>query len=976
MSSNTEYSQTLQHITDAKLDELSNKRQIFLKRKADALAEAEAQDTPAEKLRVLSNGVKTCFDVRVKDDGRVADPIHSDRRLITELSSLDRFLKQAQYDPSISQDTLERWRRSLLRVLDVQTLKYEYATLFAQLTMEWLSVKRNPKSDASKSEGFEKVASSEKIESRKQWEDFVFTPVDIEADTVKTFLSDLFTSPANPSTLSEETTADNAKAVVKALDRLREKVTNFETRLTSSSQFDVPTLDWVISGLISSDLPTEKQRAVLRDFLKDRTVLAELADVLNMRLAALHSWSWGPEVTVEQRRQVNGSYQVHMHEDLIQAIFLQYLGVKWSVFFKEIFGDFRRTKNVWTSPRSIVPAIDKKRRAFFLDQRDDNPNLQIVRESIHRSAYFVSQLMSGVTQVRKEEEGEQEAQVRVASSSVRHKKMAPPAPAAARFMSCPSDDEEADESDEDMGFGLFDDDMPNDDYDPDQSYLAPFPDSIMRPTNQMQAKQNLLLLLSADITINKRLYGEITCFRTQYESLYSSLSHPTILAVLGFFGVSEKWLNFFERFLAAPLKFADEPNAEPRLRRRGTPGAHILSEVFGETTLFCLDFLINKETNGESLWRVNDDLWFWSRGQETSIAAWNVVQKFNKAMGLTLSTEKSGSANIASGTSAASTIESLPTGKIRWGMLYLNPKSGRFEIDQETVDSHIAELKHQLKDKEASIFSWIQAWNSYASTFFTYNFGTPANCFGQEHVDMMLQTHERIQREIFSSGPTNSNAKGDKSVVTFLRETIQSRFGNTSIPDGYFFLPIDLGGLELSSPFINLVGLRDAVTESPDSIMDGFFKAEKDWYDTLKRRYAAKDKDRVIAQHKGFKPDDVDTFMSFEEYTRHRELLNYNFGGQLLHVYGNLLRRPSQQVIEHDPTSAVAAGFGQLKDQSGLSGIKGNWSSMTPYWKWVAQLYGPEIVDLFGGFNVVEPGLLPIGLISQFRSGRVSWREE
>ncbi|KAL4899859.1 hypothetical protein BDW74DRAFT_188880 [Aspergillus multicolor] len=973
MSSNTEYSQTLQHITDAKLEELSNKRQIFLKRKADALAAAEAGDSPLDKLRILSNGVKTCFDVRVRDDGRVADLIHNDRRLITELSNLDRFLKQAQYDPSISQDTLERWRRSLLRVLDVQTLKYEYATLFAQLTMEWLSVKQNPKAEASKSDGFEKVASSQKLESRKEWEDLVFTPVDIEADTVKNFLGDLFTTPANQSTLSEETAADNAKAVAKALDILRAKVTNFETHLRSSSRFDSYTLNWVIPGLISSDLPTEKQRAVLRDFLKDRTVLTELADVLNMRLAALHSWSWGPEVTVEQRRQLNGSYQIHMHEDLIQAIFLQYIGVKWSVFFKEVFQNFRRTKNVWTSPRSTVPTIDKKRRAFFLGQQNDKPNLQIVRESIHRSAYFVSQLMTSEAQVRKQEEGEQEAQAVVASATVRAKRAVAP---AARFLKAASDSEEEDESDEDMGFGLFDGDEPSDHYDPDQSYHAPFADSIMRPANQMQAKQNLLLLLGADITINKRLYGEITCFRTQYESLYPSLPHPTILAVLSFFGVSENWLIFFERFLTAPLKFADEPDAEPRLRRRGTPGAHILSEVFGETALFCLDFLINKETNGESLWRVNDDLWFWSRGKETSIAAWNVIKKFNKTMGLSLSTEKSGSANITSDADSASTIESLPAGRIRWGMLYLNSLSGRFEIDQKMVDIHIAELKHQLKDKEASIFGWIQAWNSYASTFFTYNFGTPANCFGQAHVDMMLQTHERIQREIFSSDSTSPNAKGDQSVVTYLRETIQSRFGNTSIPDGYFFLPIDLGGLELSSPFISLVGLRDAVTASPDSLMDDFFKKERDSYDGLRRRYAAKDKDHVIAQHKGFRPDDVNTFMPFDEFTRYRELLNYGFYGHLVNVYENLLRCPSQQLIEHDPTCSLNVSFEQLKDQFNLSGITGDWHSMTPYWKWVAQLHGPEIVGLFGGFNVVDPGLLPIGLISQFRSGKVSWREE
>ncbi|KAL4939171.1 hypothetical protein BDV06DRAFT_214495 [Aspergillus oleicola] len=970
---------TLQHITDAKLEELSNKRQIFLDRKAAALQESQSLDSPLDSLHLLSKGVKICFDIGVKEDGRVWDTTHSNRNLVIELSNLDRFLKQAEYDPAISTDTLDRWRRSLLSILDVQTLKYEYATLFAQLTMEWLSVKKTPKSsdDTSKPDDFEKLASARKLESRKEWEDHVFKPADCDADEIRTFLHDLFT-PASDAASQSFDSQDDAKSVAKALEKLRDKVAGFESTLSSSSQFSVSTLQWVIEGLLNSELPTEKQRSVLREFRQDSTVLTELADVLNMRLAALHSWSWGPDVGVEQRRQLNGTYHIHLQEDLIQMIFLQYLGVKWSVFFKGVFRDFRATRNVWKSPRSTVTAQDKKRRSFFLEGRPRKDSVQVVRECIYRSAYFVSQLMDSEIQQRKIKEGEMEADHRgrpeKAKKASARPVQAPMGSFAARMVAPAAmpltATAEAEESDEEMGFGIFDE---NDNIDPDQTFQTSYAQGVMQPANQMQARQNLLLLLGADITINKRLYGEITCFRTQYESLYPSLPHPTILEVLKFFGLSGKWTKFFERFLAAPLKFVDEPNSEPRLRRRGTPASHILSDVFGEVTLFCLDFLINKETNGEALWRVNDDMWFWSRGTDTTFGAWEAIRKFNRVMGLPLSEDKSGSAYISAGKNPSTQIQLLPTGRIRWGMLYLNPESGRFEIDQEMVDEHIKELKRQLQDKEGSVFGWIQAWNTFASTFFTYNFGTPANCFGQEHVDMMLQTHERLQREIFSG---DEEGKGDRSVITYLRETIRSRFGNTSIPDGYFFLPIDLGGLELSSSFINLLGLRDSVTISPDSLLDEFFTKEQDAYAAAKRRYATKDKDRLVARFSGFRPDDFDTFLPFDEYTRHREYLDYNFTGQLVNVYDDLLRRPTQYQIQYDNTGPVSVGLAQLRGQHGLSGVKDRWDSMTPYWKWVVQLYGPEIVERFGGFNVVDPGLLPIGLISQFRSGRVSWREE
>lgn len=821
------------------------------------------------------------------------------------------------------------------------------------------------------------------MESKREWEENVFKPADVDAETITTFLNELFTSPSGP---VEDETTDPSKNVIKYLERIQRKVSRFEEELTSSAQFNPYTLQWVIKSLLSSDLPTEKQRAVLREFSKDNTVLTELADVLNMRLTALDTWSWGSEVSVEQRRQLNGDYHIHMHEDLIQAIFLQYLGIKWSVFFKETLTAFRKSKGIWKSPRSTIPEMDKKRRRFYLDSPpDDKHGLQMVRESIHCNAYFVSQLLDHEQQQREVAEGEMEAtkakKKRKQTAAYSVNKFSPSSPhyspaqapmRMARHRKIPS----YDESDEDMGFGMWDEDE-DDDEDSDSEYEDSyhnnkFAQTVMKPSNPMQAKQNLLLLLGADITINKRLHGEITCFRAQYESLYPSLPHATILAVLKFLGVSEKWAGFFEKFLTAPLKFVDEPDVEPRLRRRGTPGSHVLSEVFGEVTLFCLDFMVNKESEGGTLWRVNDDMWFWSQSQDNCVTAWKGIQRFSKIMGLPIG-NKAGGAHILAEDKPKAVINSeLPSGKIKWGMLYLNSESSRFEIDQEMVDGHIDELKRQLQDKEVSIFSWIQAWNAFASTFFTYNFGTPANCFGRQHVDMMLQAHERIQREIFSS----EQGTGDRSVITFLRETIQSRFGNTSIPDGYFFLPIDLGGLELSSPFIKLVGLRDSIIASPDSLMDDFFKREEEKYTRLKRDYLAKDKDRHIAQHNGYRPDDVNTFMSFEEYTRHRDLLSYPPGRQLVHVYDDLLCHPPQQVIGYDNSGPISVGLAKLQSQNGLSGIKNQWDAMSPYWKWVAQLYGPDIVDRFGGFNVVDPGLLPIGLISQFRSGRVSWREE
>ena len=148
----------------------------------------------------------------------------------------------------------------------------------------------------------------------------------------------------------------------------------------------------------------------------------------------------------------------------------------------------------------------------------------------------------------------------------------------------------------------------------------------------MKAKQKLLHILATEIVLNTRLHGELTCFRSVFESWNPLLPHESILAVLKFFGVSRKWQTFFKTFLEAPLKFTDDPSATPRLRRRGTPGSHALSDVFGEVVFACLDYAVNQATDGEMLYRLYDDIWFWSNDYEKCAKAWATVQEFAAAM--------------------------------------------------------------------------------------------------------------------------------------------------------------------------------------------------------------------------------------------------------------------------------------------------------------------------------------------------------
>ena len=657
-----------------------------------------------------------------------------------------------------------------------------------------------------------------------------------------------------------------------------------------------------------------------------------------------------------------------MREDLLQAMFLQYIGVRWSVFWKKTLHEFRKSKQVWKSSRASIPLSELKRREYFLGHDADHPNLSSKRQNIYRRDYLLSQLLDSEDQENIGEEGDEEADfeafaVQKPGGRTKQTARAPRkqlASKAARKAAPSTGGVKVPEEEE-----IYEEDDRN------------------KPKNAMEAKQNLLHLLSSDILIRTSLQGEMTCFRSQINSLYPSLPHVTINTVLEFFGVSESWLTFFYQFLKAPLRFVDDSSSEPRQRQNGTPGAHVLSEVFGEVLLFCLDFKINQQTGDEPLWRMQDDLWFWSAHQTTCVKAWSTIEQFVKIFGLQLNDIRTGAVRLARKDHHSSEITSLdvgnglPKGQIRWGMLFLNPKSGRFEIDQEMVDKHIGELSRQLEDKSSKIFAWVQAWNSYAATFFTSNFGRPANCFGRQHVDDMLATHERIQRQIFSK---SAHTKGSEpsneasSIVEFLRDAIQQRFGVSDIPDGYFFLPNEFGGLEVRNSFIGLLQVRNTVTEDPNKLLDRFLEAEKEAYRAAKTSFEKGEVLRYRWDDK-FSPKDADRFFSFEEYTKYREELRYDFDGELVDVFSSLLAKPGQDPVASDDNGNVKVALNALAGRPNLRGILANWYYMEPYWKWVAQLYGPEIIEKFGGFGIVDPGLLPMGMVSLFRSGRVNWQE-
>jgi hypothetical protein len=470
-----------------------------------------------------------------------------------------------------------------------------------------------------------------------------------------------------------------------------------------------------------------------------------------------------------------------------------------------------------------------------------------------------------------------------------------------------------------------------------------------------QITQITLQTLAAEIIMKTRLGEEMSVVRSDLKWFGPSLPHATMFTVLSCFGVSERWIGFFRRALEAPMKFvADGPDAPVQVRKRGTPISGPLSDMLGESVLFCLDFAFNQQTDGARLYRLHDDIWFWG-SEKSCVRGWKAITDFIKMMGLEINEEKTGSVKISRTGTSDKAHAALPKGDVSWGLLKLDSATGRFLINQESVEKHVEELRRQL-DSCKSIFDWIQAWNVYGVRFFTTNTGKPAKAYGQAHIDQLLDLFSFIQKQLF--------AETGGSVTTTLKSMINERFGVEDIPDGYLYFGGDYGGLDVKSPFVGLYLLhksekeradvtnRDA--EKPDAEMDRFFEAEERAYSLAKKKY----EEGKVSNHSGLSHTITNAlkdsdFMSFEEYTRYRELTS----SELLLAYENLLYESTEREVVK--TSDV-----QVND----------WYGLTNYQRWIIQLYAPEMIARFGSLTVVDKGLLPTGMVNMFRESRFKWQ--
>ncbi|KAK4455574.1 hypothetical protein QBC34DRAFT_445137 [Podospora aff. communis PSN243] len=885
-------SKTLHSITLTKIRELESRRKSYETRKREFLDKANAQTDPRDCLACLLDAFKELYPSASKD--------HS-------LSNIERWLAQSRYDAAIPASKLVSFGDHLRGKLDIQSRKLDMADLYSRLLTEWMD---QPATDPLENllgdddaETFEVLAERQRqrlSELVDKFEAVVFEPKETSPTDIHKFLDDLFTDEASQD----------------ALETLREEVaTASEDLMSETTPFDEESLTSCIKGLLTEDIFSDEKQAILRDFLESKAAKAEIADVLNMRFSDLKQWHWdvGKDgIRVMPRAGLNGKYRIWADDDILQLIFVQYIGVKLCNMLKPSLKQFMLS--VWEREidSHLAPSQDEQdRRRYFLDSyyySSSGGTVEHERKQAYMDTFLLSQLPDTETSLL---EGDHNYD---------------------------GNDDTSSASSE----GLANQKRPH-------------------------TKELIIHRLRGKTYDTRTDSGNgVALVQTDLQWYGTSLSHSTIFAVLEYVGFGEDWVAFFRKYLAAPLNLdtaADgRPQLGPRIRKRGVPMAHASEKFIGELVLFFMDVAVNRQT-GILLYRLHDDIWLCGE-PERSAQAWTCLQPFSDVFGLEFNRSKTGSVHLpGSGKKDVKVAKILPVGNVSIGFLQLSPETGKWVIDRRLVKAHLDQLEKQLLSCK-SILSWVQTWNSCIGRFFSHTFGEPAFCLGCEHVDEVLNTYSKMLERLFPN-------KDGGSVVKHLKEMIQDRFDVKDLPDAFIFLPENLGGLGLRDPFVPLFLIRDRIRQTPEAIIESALRRERERYleekkmfdevgeSGLRRRFRSiyPDDDHEVA---AIKADELDTFMSLEEYSRFREKTSY----QLRDAYMKLVSTPDIDDIVL--SKEVESG---IRDLGAF--VKGSLDSEK---KWFLQLYSEELLKDFGGLSLVDKQFLPVGVLAMMRGKKVTWQ--
>ncbi|CAF3691946.1 unnamed protein product [Rotaria sp. Silwood1] len=233
------------------------------------------------------------------------------------LKNFDSILTIAKVNTSTSNNVLENFRQQFIKVIVDGKKRSKYNYLFGLIMSQWLSEQKNEYTP------LEMKSTSKSLLTNEQLEKIIFNQSQLDLDVWRNFLQHkLFSIFDKDSKLKDA--FDEFKKSIEQYGKslLKEKVSSNDIRQA-------------IESLISNDSLDEYRKRLLTKMRLDENTVNEFESSLNLLISDLADWNWPiKDVRGIFRRNLVGKYRCFYEEDFLTAIFLEYIGLKWSYYFK------------------------------------------------------------------------------------------------------------------------------------------------------------------------------------------------------------------------------------------------------------------------------------------------------------------------------------------------------------------------------------------------------------------------------------------------------------------------------------------------------------------------------------------------------------------------------------------------------------------------------------------------------------------
>jgi hypothetical protein len=697
------------------------------------------------------------------------------------------FLTLAEDGESVDDTELEEWNKTLDAELEKLRSRVEHAAVLGDVLKEWLDEQRTTGQAA------------ETIDP---------TPIPADTETPK------FTPDAAPPTSFDPSVFLKNHSLATGLEyefsRLAEGTRKYGEDLFESSykveKHEVEGAIRVISG--DARVYSAGIRRQIKELGTQPLMVDELASSFTSRWRGLENWEWPVEgIRGNLQRHMSGKERNFLNLDMYDAIFMEIIGQKWCVHFRDGLARIRESGS-WPRIYSLQGLESGK-------ESELKSLLEMLRVSRKEEAFVGVKNQRGIAQ-------EDLARVKGEFASA---------------MKSPG------------GYAG---------YEPSTSD-TPIPEwaGVIDASRTAAIHSNVFRHMRADIAVSRELQQEldVAVFHGDLANFGPSVPHDVTIETLRYFGMPEQWLEWFRKYLKLPYRGA---GGTITVAERGTPFGMTLSTVVNELLLVILDTALASAA-GIAVHRQHDDIWIWSSQIDRVSKAWAIMNDFTTLTGLSWNEEKTGCTVIRGSRGEAGSGEGLPKQGIKWGVLILTP-DGTWQPDEAKLEELAKAIKVDLdRVSSRSLLANINIWNKYHG-YITRNVGPVTDTTAFKQPDLLRATLRRFQQLAL---PDHSTVHD--TLISHFRHRFPQHETYT-LTRAILEWPIGLGGFTLHPHLLHIKACEEALSKNTSlyafdkELTEGKRSYERvcrawesEWGDRAWEGYSGEDK-RTIWQHYHTKP--------------------------------------------------------------------------------------------------------------------------